>query len=193
MTAQAQSRAESTAPRGAIRPFRNTHQIGLTSWHADRHRAPAMRLELTRRSEYAIRACLLLAAGARPVSSRELAEATGVPERFLARVLVELARTGLIEGHLGRAGGYRLRRTPATLTLLDFVEAIEGPSKSTRCVLHQRACDPDRPCAIHPVWTSAQAGLVGVLAATTIADLAAREGSIHPAAATTPHYERNVR
>lgn len=152
-----------------------------------------MRLELTRRSEYAIRACLVLAASERPISCRELAEATDVPERFLARVLVELAGTGLVEGHLGRAGGYRLRRTPATLTLLELVEAIEGPSKSTRCVLHQRACDADHPCAIHPVWTSAQAGLVGVLAATTIADLAARDDSSQPAATRTAHHERNVR
>jgi Rrf2 family protein len=130
-----------------------------------------MRLELTRRSEYAIRACMRLAVSDRLLSGREIAASTDVPERFLARVLVELVKSGLIEAQLGRTGGYRLRRPPRALTLLELVEAIEGPSRSTRCVLRQRACDASHPCAIHPVWAAAQSGVIGVLAATTLADL----------------------
>jgi Rrf2 family protein len=130
-----------------------------------------MRLELTRRSEYAIRACMRLAGSDRLLSGREIAASTDVPERFLARVLVELVKSGLIEAQLGRTGGYRLRRPPRALTLLELVEAIEGPSRSTRCVLRQRACDASHPCAIHPVWAAAQSGVIGVLAATTLADL----------------------
>jgi Rrf2 family protein len=109
------------------------------------------------------------------MSSREIAAATDVPERLLARVLVELVRAGLIEARLGRTGGYRLRRPSRALTLLELVEAIEGPSRSTRCVLRRRDCDPSHPCAIHPVWASAQSGLIGVLETTTLADLVARD------------------
>jgi Rrf2 family protein len=112
-----------------------------------------------------------LAVSDRLLSGREIAASTDVPERFLARVLVELVKSGLIEAQLGRTGGYRLRRPPRALTLLELVEAIEGPSRSTRCVLRQRACDASHPCAIHPVWAAAQSGVIGVLAATTLADL----------------------
>jgi Rrf2 family protein len=139
-----------------------------------------MRLELTRRSEYAIRACMRLAGSDRLVSSREIAAATDVPERFLARVLVELVKAGLIEAQLGRTGGYRLVRPPRELTLLALVEAIEGPSRSARCVLRQRACDPTHACAIHPVWASAQSGLIGVLEKTTLADLVERDAALNP-------------
>lgn len=149
-----------------------------------------MRLELTRRSEYAIRACMRLALDHQLLSGREIAAATDVPERFLARVLGELVRAGIIEAELGRTGGYRLRRRPRDLTLLELVESIEGPSRSTRCVLRQRACDPDHPCAIHPVWAAAQDGVIGVLAATTLADLVARETSIHPASARALIHDR---
>ena len=137
-----------------------------------------MRLELTRGSEYAIRACMRLAGSDRLLSSREIAASTDVPERFLARVLVELVKAGLIEAHLGRTGGYRLRRPPRAVTLLELVEAIEGPSRSGRCVLRQRACDPRHACAIHPVWASAQSGLIGVLETTTLADLVERDVAI---------------
>ena len=130
-----------------------------------------MRLELTRRSEYAIRAAILLAHDSRMRSSREIAAATDVPERFMARILVGLVGSGLIEARIGRTGGYRLARPAAEISLLELVETVEGPSRSTRCVLHPRACDPGQTCAIHPVWASAQSGLIDPLADTTLADL----------------------
>jgi Rrf2 family protein len=137
-----------------------------------------VRLGLTRRSEYAIRAAILLAGDSRMRSSREIAAATDVPERFMARILVELVGSGLIEARIGRTGGYRLARPAADISLLELVETIEGPSRSTRCVLRERACEPGQPCAIHPVWASAQSGLIDTLAATTLADLVERDQDI---------------
>lgn len=139
-----------------------------------------MRLELTRRSEYAIRACLRLASADGVVSGPTIAAETAAPDRFLARILVDLVAAGIVEARMGRSGGYRLRTPAASLTLLELVEAVEGPSRSTRCVLHQRACDASRPCAIHPVWTSAQDGLIDVLAATTLGDLVGPVGTPTP-------------
>lgn len=141
-----------------------------------------MRLELNRRTDYAIRACLRLAtAGDRPLSSRRIAAETDVPERFLARVLVELVGAGIVEARLGRTGGYRLRQSPRELTLLELVEAVEGPSTSLRCVLRQRSCEPGEPCAIHPVWAAAQKGILDVLHETTLADVLVAEQAIDPA------------
>jgi len=140
-----------------------------------------VRLELNRETDYAIRACLrLAAAGDRSLSSGRIAVDTDVPGRYLARVLGELVGAGVVTAQLGRTGGYRLRRAPERLTLLELVEAVEGPSTSVRCVLRQRGCEPTEPCSIHTVWTSAQNAILDVLGGTTLADLLVRERAIDP-------------
>jgi Rrf2 family protein len=131
-----------------------------------------MRLELTRRSEYAIRACLHLAASDRYLSRPAVARATDVPERFLGRILHDLVGSGIVEARIGRSGGYRLRRPSEAVTVGELIAAIEGPSRSTRCLVHGGVCDAARACPIHHVWTRAQNGLIGVLASTSLADLA---------------------
>lgn len=134
-----------------------------------------MRLRFTKRTDYAIRACLhLVDAGDAPVSSRRIALSMDIPDRFLPQVLADLAKTGIVESTAGKLGGYRLRRDPAELQLIEIVEAVEGPSRSEQCVLEQRGCDAGRPCALHPVWSAAQSAFIQVLAATSLADVAAR-------------------
>ena len=74
-----------------------------------------MRLELTRRGDYAVRAMLALTAADDDgwTSAPRIAASMAIPERFLPRVLRDLARAGLVDAHAGRSGGYRLAR-PAT-------------------------------------------------------------------------------
>ncbi|HET9347439.1 MAG TPA: Rrf2 family transcriptional regulator [Candidatus Limnocylindrales bacterium] len=152
-----------------------------------------MRLELNRESEYAIRALVLLAVEKhRSWSGREIAARTDVPERIVARVLGQLVTAGIVESRIGRTGGYRLRRAPTGLSILEIVETIEGPSRSERCVLRQQGCDPTAPCAIHPVWATAQAGVVDTLGATTLAALVAAERAIDPASPRALVKERTV-
>ncbi|HEY6056651.1 MAG TPA: Rrf2 family transcriptional regulator, partial [Candidatus Limnocylindrales bacterium] len=133
-----------------------------------------MRLQLTRRSDYAIRACLHLASGdgGQPVSSRLIAERMSIPDRFLPHVLADLARAGLVEATNGKRGGYRLRRDPARLSLLELIETVEGRQRGDRCVLEGRPCDGATPCALHAVWAEAQTAFVDVLAGTSLADVA---------------------
>jgi Rrf2 family transcriptional regulator, iron-sulfur cluster assembly transcription factor len=153
-----------------------------------------VRLELNRESDYAIRACMLLAVDGRgPISGREIAAQTSVPERFLARTLGQLARSGVVRSQIGRNGGYGLARDPGAISLLEIVEAVEGPSRSTRCVLRAQQCDPSAPCAIHPVWAAAQSGVIDVLAGTSLSALVASERAIDPASARALIKERTVR
>ncbi len=138
-----------------------------------------MRLRLTKRTDYAIRACLLLAVSPDvPVSSRRIAQRMAVPDRFLPQVLSDLARAGIIESTSGKLGGYRLRRDPAELTLLDLIETIEGPSRSEQCVLEEHPCGDDHACALHSVWSAAQSALIQVLAGTTLAEIAVRQWTV---------------
>ena len=141
-----------------------------------------MRLDLNRESEYAIRALVVLALdGDQPLSGREIAARIHVPERFLARVLAELGWAGIVTSRIGRSGGYLLGGDPERLSLLEIVESVEGPARSRRCVLRQQGCDPDLPCAIHPVWAAAQDGVINKLGETTLAALVALELAIDPA------------
>ena len=146
-----------------------------------------MRLELTRRGDYAVRTMLALSVGEtgstdaapRPwISARRIAEQMAIPGRFLPHVLRDLVRAGLVEGRTGRAGGYRLARPATTISLLDVVEAAEGPDGPAICVLRGGPCRPDGRCAVHDVFAGARAGVRAALAATTLADTPLGPGSL---------------
>lgn len=167
----------------AIRHVR-TLTTSVFIWVDGTNAEQPMRLQLTKRSDYAIRACLYLASPDREesASSRRIAQRMEIPEQFLPRVLGALAAAGIVEARIGRTGGYRLRRSSHRLSILELIETVEGASRSNNCVLRQRACDAGRPCAFHPVWEEAQTAFIDVLGSTTLADLAtanrfARTGS----------------
>jgi len=133
-----------------------------------------MRLELTKRGDYAVRAMLALTRGAGNglQSSRRIADAMDIPVRFLPQVLADLLRAGLIEAAPGRAGGYKLARDPASLTLLEVIEAVEGDSRRVSCVLRGGPCGQDGFCDVHLVFFEGQEALRGTFARSTMADLA---------------------
>ena len=134
-----------------------------------------MRLRLTKRADYAVRACMVLATTPEvPLPSRCIAERMAIPERFLPQILADLSRAAIVEGTVGKGGGYALRRTPDELTLLEIIESVEGPARSEQCVLEDRRCDEDHACALHPVWSAAQSAFIHVLEATTLARIVAQ-------------------
>lgn len=76
-------------------------------------------------TEYALRAMVCLAQTPDElVAAPTLARHTGVPSNYLAKVLQQLAVSGLISGRRGVGGGYRLARGAGDITLLDIVEAM---------------------------------------------------------------------
>jgi Rrf2 family protein len=135
-----------------------------------------MRIDLTRRADYAVRAMLDLArqTGTERRSVREIAAAMDIPVRFLPQVMGDLVRAGLVDAQTGRSGGYRLRRPATSISVLDVVEAIEGDSRRQTCVLRGGPCGLDGTCDVHAVFAAAQDGLLAPLAGTTLAELAAR-------------------
>jgi Rrf2 family protein len=133
-----------------------------------------MRLQLTKRTDYAIRACLLLAAESRcPIPGRRIAEQMRIPDRFLPQVMADLGRAGIVTATNGKHGGYCLSRDPASLSLLEVVESVERTDRRPSGLL-AASCDAGPGWAIHPVWGEAQAAFVDVLAGASIAELAAR-------------------
>jgi Rrf2 family protein len=133
-----------------------------------------MRLELTKRGDYAVRAMLALTRGAGNglLSARRISDAMDIPVRFLPQVLADLQRAGLIEAAPGRAGGYRLARDPGAVSLLEVIEAVEGESRRQACVLRGAPCGQDGFCDVHGVFFEGQEALLRTFAGASLADLA---------------------
>lgn len=137
-----------------------------------------MRLELTKRGDYAVRAMLALARaeGNGRLSVRRIAEAMAIPVRFLPQVMADLHRAGLVEASPGRTGGYRLAHSAEAVSLLDVVEAVEGPSRRRACVISGAPCNRDGQCDVHEVFIAGQEALLEVLAAASLAAVRDRRG-----------------
>ncbi len=133
-----------------------------------------MRLELTRRGDYAVRAMLALAAQPADtwLSVARISAAMDIPERFLPRVMKDLALAGLVEGRLGRTGGYRLARPATSISLLEVIQAAEPDDGERECVLRGGPCGRDGFCAVHHVFTDARHALQAELRTANLAELA---------------------
>jgi len=127
-------------------------------------------------TEYAIRAVLCVAQSKGSLFIREIAEQEGVPKSFLSKLVQSLAREGLLEARRGLHGGIRLARTKEKISILDILEACEGPLRSPTCLLnHMAHCPREASCPIHEVWQKAQEGMMKVLSETKLSDLIHQE------------------
>jgi Rrf2 family protein len=131
-------------------------------------------MQLTRAADYAIRVMVHLA-GLPPetrASRAELAEAAECPEQFLSKVLQSLTRAGLVLSHRGNTGGFELPNVHRAASLLEVVEAIEGPIRLNICLNSERSCARQEWCPAHDVWVEAQAAVAQVLRDASITNLA---------------------
>jgi len=131
-----------------------------------------MRLELTKRGDYALRAVLALARATHEErrSVRDVAIEHGIPIRFLAQIMTALSQAGLVEAALGRRGGYRLAKPAAAISLLEVVEAVEGDSRRRSCVLRGGPCAIIGVCDVHEAFAAAQEDVLHHLGETSVAD-----------------------
>jgi Rrf2 family protein len=138
-------------------------------------------MQLTRAADYAVRVMIHLAG--QPAHTRAsragLAEAAECPEQFLSKVLQSLTRAGLVVSHRGNTGGFELPVSRQEVSLLDVVEAIEGPVRLNLCLTSEEACVRRGSCPAHAVWADAQRAMLEVLRKSTIHDLAHRQAVKH--------------
>ena len=78
-----------------------------------------------------------------------------------------------MEGFRGASGGYRLARPAARITLVDIVEALEGPLGMTECSVHAGACGIESSCGVRANWRRINDVVADALRAITLADMAA--------------------
>jgi Rrf2 family protein len=119
-------------------------------------------MQITRQADYAIRAVRYLA---RQGSNQRSATSTvaremKIPPSFLAKIISQLSIAGLLHTSRGARGGVTLARAPGEISILDVVEAIDGPILLNECVGDPEDCPFNDECLVHPIWIEAQESLV---------------------------------
>lgn len=140
-------------------------------------------MQITRQADYAVRAVLYLAklGNERRAATSQIAQEQQIPPSFLAKIVSQLSVAGLLQTSRGARGGVSLARSPEQITLLEVVEAIDGPILLNECVSGNGVCTFGEDCPLRPIWCDAQLDLIERLRSTSFAQFLS--GDIHQTAA----------
>ena len=130
-------------------------------------------MQITRQADYALRAMFYLSKlepSVRAATSL-IADEQRIPPSFLAKIISQLSIAGLIHTSRGARGGVSLARPPENISILEVVEAIDGPLTLNECTHSIDGCPFGENCPIRPVWCDAQSELVDRLRNTSFASL----------------------
>ncbi|HSX64635.1 MAG TPA: SUF system Fe-S cluster assembly regulator [Pseudoxanthomonas sp.] len=129
-------------------------------------------LRVTKLTDYATVVLTVLAA--RPgevLSAADLAEQSGLEPPTVSKLLKPLAQAGLVEGLRGVHGGYRLARDAAGISLIEIVEAMEGPLAMTECSQLDGHCGIAHQCGVRTNWRLINDVVADALRGVTLAQM----------------------
>lgn len=134
-------------------------------------------MQITRQADYALRAMLYLARlePDERAATKKIAEERDIPPSFLAKIISQLSIAGLINTSRGARGGVSLARDPEDISLLQVVEAIDGPITLNECTVDPSECAFGDHCPIHEVFCEAKTQLIERLKSSTFDKLIERE------------------
>ena len=138
-----------------------------------------LKMDIIRRNtDYALRAMVNLARhyqnGSAPV--RTLAAQEHIPYQLACKLMQKLHSDGLVESCMGPKGGFRLSKGPSKISVLEVIEAIQGPLVLNRCLLSIDACPRQRNCAVRVKLAELQRCVSSRLAGITLDELAQNRG-----------------
>jgi Rrf2 family protein len=133
-------------------------------------------MQLTRAADYAVRVMVYLATlqDEKRALLPDLAHVTDAPESFLSKILQSLTHAQLIASRRGKLGGFTILPRGRESTMLQVVEAIDGPICLNVCLNGSKECERKPTCPAHPVWARAQRAMLEVLASATISSMATK-------------------
>lgn len=126
---------------------------------------------INRDTDYAVRALMQLAQKRAVTAVSELAEAEKVPADFLRKIMQKLHRAGFLASEQGPSGGYRLRKSPEKIRLLEVAQTVQGPVLVSRCLADPDVCTKAPACPLRRRLSALQANLDAWLADITLADM----------------------
>lgn len=127
--------------------------------------------------EYALRALVRLAQtpNGDAVLGRDLARQAEIPPNYLSKILLALRNAGVLTTARGTGGGYRLRKPPETIRLIDIVGLFDGARANPTCLLGGKECSDEEACSAHASWREIREAYVQFLESTTLASIAQAE------------------
>ena len=132
-------------------------------------------MQISAKVDYGVRALLVLAAAAEPMTAEAIAKDQGLPAKFLGVILNELRRAGIVVSHRGREAGYHLGRPAAEITLADVIRALEGPLAQVRGLRPETATYEGAAQHLQEAWIAVRASLRAVLENVTVENVVSGE------------------
>ena len=130
-------------------------------------------MQFTKAEEYGMLGVLYLsekvAGTITPLS--EIAEAKGIPDKFLAKIFQSLSRASIVRSHRGVRGGFSLAKDPREVTVKEVLESIHGPYHLIKCTNDSEICDKAEFCSLRELLMIAETKLVQIFEDHTLADL----------------------
>jgi Rrf2 family protein len=131
-------------------------------------------VRISAKADYAVRAALELAASdGESVKGERIAEAQGIPLKFLENILQELRHAGVVRSQRGPEGGYRLARPAGEISLGEVIRAVDGPLASVRGEAPEDLAYEGSADALRSVWVALRANLRAVLDEVSVGEVAA--------------------
>jgi Rrf2 family protein len=131
-------------------------------------------VQITRQADYAIRTIVYLVKidAVLPVATRQIAKEQKIPPSFLAKIVSQLSLVGLLHTSRGATGGVMLSRPGSKITLLEVIEAIDGPIMVNECVGDRGSCGMCQDCPMYPIFCDVREVLVEKLRSITFDKIA---------------------
>lgn len=129
---------------------------------------------LSRTSQYAVQAMIYMATQppGTPVLNKDIAARLNVPAPYLAKILQNLSRGGLLDSFRGRLGGFCLRDEAAHMSLMQLLQLTEGADFTQSCLLGLKRCSDETACPVHVRWLPIKEKVIDMLNELSLADLA---------------------
>ncbi len=128
-------------------------------------------MQITKQADYALRAVMYLAKldEGYKASTKDIAAIQQIPPSFLAKIISQLSIAGLIQTSRGAHGGVALARPPSEVSIVDVVEAIDGPMTLNECTSSPQPCPFVKECPLHQTWCESRQELYEKLSNATFA------------------------
>jgi Rrf2 family protein len=134
-------------------------------------------MQFTKAEEYGLFGAIYLAK--QPlneiVTLREISQAQGVPEKFLAKIFQNLTRDGLVRSHRGVHGGFSLAKPSKRISVADILVAIQGDTDPIKCVIKRRDCGKKNTCAVRQLILDGRRHMFALYKKRSLLDLASRD------------------
>jgi Rrf2 family protein len=133
-------------------------------------------MRISKKAGYALRALAVMARKGGSSAIHDLSERERIPVKFLEQILLSLRHAGLLSSKRGVGGGYTLARSPADISLLEVIQALDGPIAPLPCTVERPTepcnCPDPRVCPARAMMTEFRKEILDWLGGKSLEDMA---------------------